>query len=188
MKLFKAVLAIYMLVLCASDTSAQTGRHSFITDRDGDLYIFMKVGAPFTPEQIHFMSEVNNLKGLKVLTYFKEMNQEELQAWQDSPETYHKRYEYEGIENAYSKEAVAKYNTKPKPFKFRQLIDLSMIDKLGVKTFPRIVYLSPDGFTYNFEFPPFRSEPTIKKFWDAYEKHKGKDQKMWLKKQWGVNN
>ncbi|MAI08501.1 MAG: hypothetical protein CMF61_06040 [Magnetococcales bacterium] len=185
MKLRLMFLVVASFVLVTGSAIAQTGRHSEITAKEGDLYMFMKVGAPITPEQLHFMSKVNKYKNLRVLTHFQQMNDQELKDWHENPQDYTKRYVDPDVQ--FEEKTAKKYISNTGQFNVNRLENLSMIEKLGVRSFPRIIYLTPDGFVYDFPFMPFKSEGVIKDFWAAYEKHKNQGKKMWLEKQWGVS-
>lgn len=181
LRLFIGVL-LGLIAFFAGESFAQSERHSYVTAKHGDLYIFLKVGAPMTPEQMFFMSKVNGSKNLRVLTHFQQMTPEELREFGGNPETYSDKYR--DPNHSYSKKEIERFRKGVPQFKMNKLEDLSMVSSLNVNTFPSMVYLTPDGFIYRFPFMPYKSNKPIDAFWQAYQKHKDKGKKMWLEKQW----
>jgi hypothetical protein len=182
MRLFIFLLGFSILNITSS--FAQVERHSFITAKEGDVYVMLKVGAPITPEQMHFLSIVNKMKNLRVLTHAEPMSDQELNAFHKGVDTYTDKYDIPDLD--WDKEKVMNYQKKTTEFPMTKLEDKSMLNTLRISKFPSLLYLTPDGYTYRFSFMPFLSEEPINTFWKAYDKHKDQGQKMFLEKKWSV--
>lgn len=183
MRLF-GFLLMSILLLGVEDAVAQTERHSFVTAKEGDVYVMLKIGAPITPEQMHFLSIVNKNKNLRVQTHMEPMSDEELEAFNKDVDAYSEKYDVPNLN--WDQKKVMDYQRKTTAFPMTPLEDKNMLITLDINTFPSLMYVTPDGFIYRFPFKPFLSEQPIKQFWAAYDKHRKQGQKMFLEKKWSV--
>lgn len=178
----RVITAFLFLILVSAQAFAQNQRHNEMTAKEGDLYIFMKVGAPISPEQLQFLSHVNNnFPNLRVLTHMQRMNEQELKLFHEEPEKYTDQYSPKAD---LTEREVKEYQRGTKPFSITRLEDTGVIPRYNIQKFPSLLYLTPDGVYYKYDFPPFASKLSIRAFWAAYEKHRGAGRKMWMQKQW----
>ena len=184
MKLIKINLLLALCLMLAPFSANAAEKHREVTPPRGKVIFFMKVAYPTPVEQLAFISMVHRLKDVKVISYMKQLNEDERREFNKDKGAYMKKIiqppkSYKADPKKIEKMAKGIQNYKPE-----YVQDHSLPAKYGVTEFPSFVYLTQDGYLYRFPMKAFESMPSQKQFWNAFNKHKNKTpiSKGWNKK------
>tara|TARA_R110000868_G_scaffold189695_1_gene432817 strand:+ start:5204 stop:5767 length:564 start_codon:yes stop_codon:yes gene_type:complete len=185
MGLKKISWLLLLPLLVVSNAFAADEMHEEETAPSGDVYIFLKAANPLPIEQMAFMSKLHQEKGLRTFTNMMPLSPNEMAIYQKDPAAYIDKTGVPPRNYKPDQKALQELASTIRPYKAERG-DVNIARKYNVNVFPSLLYLTPDGYIFRYEFKPFDSKVSQKNFWRDYAKYRNNKPRnnMFKNKKW----